>query len=152
MRGPYTEQIQRLFCLLFVLEEMPVRPARKQQVLEYIRQRQYLDIRPEDLESYVTQIEPRWNADIVFRRKDGIEWGLLFKRERDALGLDQRWHGTSEENKNGLCGKKFDVRKCYLWTKRLKKGLDPDYEPSPGDTPRPKKFKSASDILDFLSE
>jgi hypothetical protein len=84
MRADYTEQIQRLICLLFVLGEIPCLPARKQEVIEYIRQRHYLDIRPEDLENYVTQIEPRWNTDIAFRRKDGVEWGLLFNNQRDC--------------------------------------------------------------------
>ena len=80
MSGQYTEQLQKLGCLLFVLGEIPSLPARKQEVIEYIRQRHYMNFRPEDWESYKTQIEPRWNTDIAFRRKDGVEWGLLFKR------------------------------------------------------------------------
>jgi hypothetical protein len=80
MHGQYTEQLQRLVCLLFVLGEIPSLPARKQEVIEYILQRSYMNFRPEDWESYKTQIEPRWNTDIAFRRKDGVEWGLLFKR------------------------------------------------------------------------
>ena len=86
-RNLYTEQIQRLICLLFVLSEIPSLPARKQEVIEYIRQRGYLNIQPEDLESYVTQTEPRWNTDIAFRRKDGVEWGSLFNNRRDCWEL-----------------------------------------------------------------
>jgi hypothetical protein len=139
MRNHYTEQIQRLICLLFVLEEMPRRPARKQEVIEYIRQRRYLVIRPEDLESYITQIEPRWNTDIAFRRKDGVEWGLLFNNQRDSWELTRDGIESLEKVKKACAAKKYDVRKCYLWTKHLKIALDSSYEPSPADKPRPER-------------
>jgi hypothetical protein len=141
MNGQYTEQLQRLVCLLFVLEEMPSRPARKQEVIEYIRQRRYMDFRPEDWQSYKTQIEPRWNTDMAFRRKDGVKWGLLFKRERDAWDLIRDGVGLLEKVKKACVSKKYDVRECYLWTKQLKKAFDPTYEPSDADKPRPQKFR-----------
>ncbi|HEX4349878.1 MAG TPA: hypothetical protein VH251_05810, partial [Verrucomicrobiae bacterium] len=56
-------------------------------MIEYIRERRYLDIRPEDLENYITQTEPPWNTDIAFRRKDGVEGGLLFNNQRDSWEL-----------------------------------------------------------------
>jgi len=139
MRNLYTEQIQRLICLLLVLEEMPRRPARKQEVIEYIRQRRYLDIRPEDLESYVTQTEPRWNTDIAFRRKDGVEEGLLFNNQRDCWELTRDGIESLEKVKKACAAKKYDVRKCYHWTKHLKKALDSSYEPSSADKPRPQR-------------
>jgi hypothetical protein len=141
MNGQYTEQLQRLVCLLFVLGEIPSLPARKQEVIEYIRQRRYLDIRPEDLESYVTQIEPRWNTDIAFRRKDGVEWGLLFNNQRDSWELTRDGVEILEKVKKDCIAKKYDVRECYLWTKQLKKALDPSYEPSSADKSRPHKFR-----------
>ena len=141
MRADYTEQIQRLICLLFVLGEIPCLPARKQEVIEYIRQRHYLDIRPEDLESYVTQIEPRWNTDIAFRRKDGVEWSLLFNNQRDCWELTRDGVEILEKVKKACITKKYDVRKCYLWTKQLKKTLDPSYEPSSADKPRPQRWR-----------
>ena len=140
MKNLYTEQIQRLICLLFVLGEIPSRPARKQEVIEYIRQRRYLDIRPEDLESYITQTEPRWNTDIAFRRKDGVEWDLLFNNQRDCWELTRDGVELLEKVKKACIGKKYDVRECYLWTKHLKKALDFSYEPSLADKPRPKKL------------
>jgi hypothetical protein len=139
MRDIYSEQIQRLICLLLVLEEMPRRPARKQEVIDYIRQRRYLDIRPEDLESYVTQTEPRWNTDIAFRRKDAVEEGLLFNNQRDCWELTRDGIESLEKVKRACATKKYDVRKCYLWTKHLKKALDSSYEPSPSDKSRPQR-------------
>ena len=149
MKNLYTEQIQRLICLLFVLEEMPRRPARKQEVIEYIRQRQYLVIRPEDLESYITQTEPRWNTDIAFRRKDGVEEGLLFNNQRDCWELTRDGIESLEKVKIACATKKYDVRKCYLWTKQLKKALDSSYEPSPDDKPRPKRVSMKWLFKDF---
>jgi hypothetical protein len=87
MSKAYPEHLQRLICLLFVLEEIRRLPARKQEVIEYIRERRYLDIHPEDLENYITQTEPRWNTDVAFRRKDGVERGLLFNNRRDSWEL-----------------------------------------------------------------
>jgi hypothetical protein len=36
--------------------------------------------------------------------------------------------------------KKLDIRKCYLWTKRLKHILDPTYAPSDKDAKRPSEI------------
>ncbi len=149
MRGYYTEQMQRLICLIFVLEEIPRRPARKQEVIEYIRQQRYLDIRPEDLDSYITQTEPRWNTDIAFRRKDGVEEGLLFNNERDAWELTRDGIEGLEKVKKACVSKKYNVRERYLWTKHLKTALDPSYKPSPADKTRPRKFKSKDLFKDF---
>jgi len=146
MSKAYPEHIQRLICLLFVLDEIPIRPARKQEVIEYIRQRHYLDIRPEDLESYVTQTEPRWNTDIAFRRKDGVEKDLLFNNQRDCWELTRKGVEQLEKIKKGFLTKKVDVRECYLWTKHLKKAFDPSYEPSSADRMRP------SDVIKLLME
>jgi hypothetical protein len=147
MKDFYSERIQRLICLLFALDEMPQRPARKQEVLHYIRQRQYLDIQPSDLESYVTQIEPRWNTDIAYRRKDAVEFDLLFNNERDCWELTRSGVEILQRVKKACASKKYDVRQCYLWTKNLKKALDPSYELSEGDKKRPVKIKFNFDKL-----
>ena len=152
MKSNYTEQIQRLICLLFVLEEMPRRPARKQEVIEYIRERHYLDIRPEDLESYVTQTEPQWNTDIAFRRKDGVELELLFNNQRDCWEPTRDGIRVLEKVKRMCLMKEFDVRECYLWTKHLKKNLDPSYEPTSADKPRPRKFNKHGRFKSILLE
>ena len=148
-RKPYTEQIQRLICLLFVLGEIPSLPARKQEVIEHIRKRGYLNIQPEDLESYVTQTEPRWNTDIAFRRKDGVEWGLLFNNQRDCWELTRDGVEILKKIKLACVEKRYDVRECYLWTKTLKVALNPAYTPSSADKPRVKKVKT-SDLLNEL--
>jgi hypothetical protein len=140
MKDPYSERIQRLICLLLVLSEIPRRPARKREVLDYIRQRHYLDIQPSDLESYVTQIEPRWNTDIAYRRKDAVENDLLFNSQRDSWELTRSGVEKLEEIKEVCISKKYDVRQCYLWTKQLKKALDPSYQSSDTDKKRPKKI------------
>lgn len=142
MSKRYPEQLQRLICLLFVLEEMPCRPARKQEVIEYIRQRRYLDIRPEDLESYITQIEPRWNTDIAFRRKDGVERGLLFNNQRDAWELTRDGIECLEKIKTAFAAQEYNVKECYLWTKHFKKALDPSYRPSTDDKLRPRDYRN----------
>jgi len=149
-RNLYTEQIQRLICLLFVLGEIPLLPARKQDVIEYIRQRGYLNIQPEDLDSYVTQTEPRWNTDIAFRRKDGVEWGLLFNNQRDCWELTRDGIEILEKIKKACVERRYDVRECYLWTKHLKKALDPTYKPSSADKPRIKKVKTNELIKELL--
>jgi len=148
-RNLYTEQIQRLICLLFVLGEIPSLPARKQEVIEHIHQRGYLNIQPEDLDSYVTQTEPRWNTDIAFRRKDGVEWGLLFNNQRDCWELTRDGVEILERIKGACVEQRYDVRQCYLWTKHLKKALDPMYKPSSADKLRIKKVKT-SDLLKEL--
>lgn len=145
----YTEQTQRLICLLFVLGEIPSLPARKREAIEYIRQRGYLNIQPEDLESHVTQTEPRWNTDMAFSRKDGVEWGLLFKNQRDCWELTRDGVEVLKIIKTACVNKKYDVRKCDLWTRHLKKALDPTYEPSSSDKPRVKRIKT-SDLLNEL--
>ena len=149
MKNLYSKQIQRLFCLLFVLEEMPARGVRKQQVIEYIQRRHYLDIQPSVVESYITQTEPRWNTDIAFRRKDGVEWGLLFNNQRDCWDLTRHGIELFKIVKMACAAKKYDVRECYLWTKQLKKALDPSYEPSSADKPRPRKltFEDYQDLI-----
>jgi len=141
MKYPYSEQIQRLICLLFVLDEMPRRPARKSEVIEYIQRNHYLDIRPADLESYITQTEPRWNTDIAVRRKDGVQWGLLFNNQRDCWELTRDGIEGLEKVKKACLEKRYDVKRCYLWTKELKKSLDATYEPSPNDAARPKRLR-----------
>lgn len=140
MKNPYSEHIQRLICLLFVLEEIPSRPSRKQEVLEYIQRRHYLDIRPADLGNYITQTEPRWNTDIAYRRKDGVQRDFLFNNQRDCWELTRPGIEILNKVKKACAAKFYDVRECYLWTKHLKKALDPSYEPSSADKPRPRKL------------
>ena len=139
MKNPYSEHVQRLICLLFVLEEMPKRGVRKQEVSEYIQRQHYLDIRHSDVESYITQTEPRWNTDIAFRRKDGVERDFLFNNQRDCWELTRHGIEILNKVKKWCAAKVYDVRECYLWTKHLKKALDPSYEPSSVDKSRPRK-------------
>ena len=150
MKNPYSERVQRLFCLLFVLDEMPARGVRKRKVIEYIQRRHYLDIQPSDVESYITQTEPRWHTDIAFRRKDGVKWGLLFNNQRDCWDLTRDGIELLEKVKAACVAKKYDVRECYLWTKHLKRALDPSYELSSADKVRPRRPHIDPRLLDDL--
>jgi hypothetical protein len=147
--GWYTEQAQRLICLLFVLREMPIGGPRKREVIEYIQRRGYLDIKSEDVEPYMTQLEPRWHTNIAFRRKDAVENELLFNQVRDCWDLTRAGRDLIDRISEACRTKLYDVRKCYLWTKYLKKALDPDYQPSDKDFSRPKKFDWATLLDDF---
>ena len=149
MKRLYTEQIQRMICLLFVLEEMPGRPARKQDVIKYICRQGYMKFSPEDWESYKTQSEPRWNTDIAFRRKDGVEWGLLFNNQHDSWELTREGIELLEKIKIACAAQKYDVRECYLWAKPLKKALDGNYKPSLADKSRPQKIKLSELLKDL---
>ena len=135
--GPYTEQAQRLICLLFVLREMPIGGPRKREVIEYIQRKNYLAIGREDVMPYLTQVEPRWNTDIAFRRKDAADSELLFNQTWDCWDLTRPGIELIEKIMERCKSKKYDVRECYLWTKNLKKALDPDYAPSDKDALRP---------------
>jgi hypothetical protein len=85
---------------------------------------------------------------MAFRRKDGVEWGLLFNNQRDSWELTRDGNEILEKIKKGCVEKKYDFRECYLWTKHLKKALEPTYKPSSADKPRVKKVKTS----DFLNE
>src|SRR5687767_556444 len=79
-----------------------------------------------------------WNTDIAYRRKDAVERELLFNSTRDCWDLTRAGRERIEFIISACRAKTFDVRECYLWTKRLKKALDPDYVPSDNDAVRPR--------------
>jgi len=117
---------------------MPRGGPRKREVIEYIQREGYLNISPEDVTPYMSQVEPRWNTDIAYRRKDAVERELLFNAAHDCWELTRAGGERIEIIMNACTAKRFDVRECYLWTKHLKKGLDPDYVPSDKDAVRPR--------------
>lgn len=137
--GIYSERAQRLICLLFTLYEMPIGGPRKREAIEYIQRRGYLNISPEDIDPYISQVEPGWCTDIAFRRKDAVENELVFNQTRDCWELTRPGRELVERVIKACEEKRFDVRKCYLWTKYLKKALDPQYVPSSEDAQRPKR-------------
>jgi len=108
---------------------MPIGGPRKREVIEYIQRRGYLDIKPEDVKPYMSQVEPKWNTDVAFRRKDGVEYELLFNERYDCWDLTRDGKDLIERIIEACKTKKYDVRKCYLWTRHLKKALDPSYVP-----------------------
>ena len=138
-KDPYSENRQRLVCLLFVLYEFGG-GHRKREVIEYIQREYYLRIAPHDVEPYLAQIEPRWHADIAFRRKDGVEKELLFNQTHDSWELTRHGREVIEKVMWLFRDKHLDVRQCCLWMKGLKKRIDPDYVPSEQDVKRPKRL------------
>jgi hypothetical protein len=146
--GCYTKQAQGLICLLFVLEEMPIGGPRKREVIEYIQRRGCLAMIPEDVEPYMTQVEPRWNTDVAWRRKDAVEYELLFNEMRDCLEVTRAGRDAIQKIKKACAAKEYDVTQCYMWSKYLKSALDPTYEPSDRDAKRPQTHKNIyADLL-----
>jgi hypothetical protein len=145
--APYTERTQRLFCLLFVLYEMPIGGPRKREVLEYIQRHGYLELKPKDVEPYMTQVEPRWHTDIAYRRKDAVQDELLFNQTRDCWDITRSGRDLIVMVIKDAKTSVFDVRKCPLWSKHLKKAVDPRYVPSNDDAVRPPKRSD----LDYYS-
>jgi hypothetical protein len=137
--APYTLRTQGLFCLLFILNEMPIGCPRKREVIEYIQRRGYLDIKPSDVEPYMSQVEPRWNTDVARRRQDAVERDLLFNQIRDGWEITRAGKEKFQKAIEDAKTRVFDVRKCPLWTKYLKKAFDPNYIPSEEDAVRKPK-------------
>lgn len=148
--GIYTEQAQRLICLLFVLHEINIGAPRKREVLEYIQRHAYLAIGPEDVEPYMSQVEPKWCTDVAFRRKDAVENELLFNQIRDCWELTRAGKKLIERIIEACHTKKYDVRKCYLWSKHLKKALDPDYASSDMDAKKPIRWSHLINLADHI--
>jgi hypothetical protein len=136
---PYNEHMQRLFCLLFVLYEMPIGGPRKREVIEYVQRRGYLELKPKDVEPYITQVEPRWNTDLAYRRKDAVQRDLLFNATRDCWELTRPGREKIETVLQDAKTRVFDVRRCPLWTRFLKRAVDPSYVPSDDDAQRAPK-------------
>jgi hypothetical protein len=133
----YSLNRQRLICLLFVLRELGGGP-RKREVVEHIQRRGYLDIQPEDVDPYITQTEPRWCTDVAFRRKDGVQRDLLFNQTRDCWELTRAGRDLIDRIVKLFREKTILVGECFLWTKVLKKLIDPEYVPSELDAKRPR--------------
>lgn len=136
MQIKYSQQLQRLICLLYALNELRGAPT-KQEVLRFIRDERLLDLSEEDRIPYLTQTEERWKTDIAYRRKDGVEWDLLFRSERNSWELTRDGRHFLERACELIRDRQFRVTECYLWSQRFKSILDPSYVPGSREAKRP---------------
>jgi hypothetical protein len=109
----------------------------KQEVLRHIRDMVYYNITRHDLPPYPGQNESKYHTLLAWARKDCVERDYVLNNERDAWALSLRGRALISRI-HALCvTQEYDVRKCYLWTEKFKKKLDPQYQPSDADAKRP---------------
>jgi len=130
----YTERGQYMAVTLAALHEMRGVHT-KLQTIAYIEKMGWLDLKPEDWESYEThKYEAIWHTQIAFARQPCIKSGLMLDHhERDSwqispLGIE-RLLSVREKFRTGV----YNVSEGHLWSLVFKKWLRPDYEPSAFD-------------------
>lgn len=133
----YSERAQRLLCLLYALRELKGNP-RKQEVLCYVREERFLDLNEDDFIPYDTQTEDKWKTDLAWRRKDGVQWGHVFNNQRDSWEITRHGRDLVDLAQELSAKKEYDVTRCYLWSAKLKRIFDPNYQPSTKDKRRPR--------------
>jgi hypothetical protein len=133
----YTVQGQYVSVLLAALHEMRGVNT-KLQTIAYIEKMGWLDLQPEDLESYPTyKYEAIWHTKIAFARQWCVRSPktllMTDHRERDEWEISdlgrERLLGVSEKFRTGV----YDVSKGHLWSLDFKRWLRPGYEPSESD-------------------
>jgi len=136
--GDYSARWQQTILVLFVIHKL-ARPCTRAEVLELVDLKRYYDIQLEDLETVGS--EPRFRNQLAWARKDALECGWL-----DGNGI-KNWWALSKRGKEYLesvlrafLSRQLDISRCYLWTPKFKKLLDPSYEPSPRDAKRPRQI------------
>lgn len=117
---------QQLICLLHVLHELGgVRTA--QEVCEFIHRRGYLLLSPEDRLPYWSQTEPKWRTDIRYRRKDGVQAGLINGDEHNEWEINRAGIIALEAIAHGTSVGAFSVGDCQLWSDELKRLYAPGW-------------------------
>ncbi len=120
---------QQLICLLYALHEMGgIHSA--QEVCEFIHRRGYLLLRWEDRSPYPSQMEPRWRTDIRWRRKDGVQSGLITGDEHNEWEINRDGILALEAVARGASHGFFSLDDCDLWSTGLKRTLLPGFVPS----------------------
>ena len=96
------------------------------------------EITRHDLPPYEHQSEPRYHTLLAWARKDAMimDW-LIQTKERDAWQLSRAGRDVLHRAFSRFRSGELIVRRCYLWTPRFKKLVDPAHEPSPDDAIRP---------------
>lgn len=120
---------QQLICLLYALHEMGgINSA--QEVCEFIHCRGYLLLCPKDRSPYPSQMEPRWRTDIRWRRKDGVQSGLITGDEHNEWEINRAGILALEAVEHGASRGLFSLDDCYLWSTGLKRAFLPGFVPS----------------------
>src|SRR5690606_18481446 len=112
----------------------------KQEVIENIKKHKWFDLQREDWEPYPSSNsnEPRWKTFLAWAREYCAKDGLIERGIRDVWTLSKQGHNMATQVKQRFSSRVYDVRKCYLWAPSFKKYMDPQYESSSQDEPRPK--------------
>jgi len=123
----------------------------KQEVIAHIRDLGYYHVTRHDLPPYPGQNESKYHTLLAWARKDCVERDFILNNERDAWALSLNGRALIEKIRRLCEDQEFDVRKCYLWTSKFKKKMDPKYEPSQADAKRPEDvFEEMLKMLEDL--
>jgi hypothetical protein len=142
----YSNRGQAVLLVLHTLRELGG-ACTKREVLTLIQRADLYDITKHDLPPYESKDEPKYHTLLCWARKDAVELGwMLDTDERDAWQLARPGRNLLEGTIARFRGGDLNVRKCYLWTAKFKKQIDPAYEPSAEDAIRPE------DVYQFVVE
>jgi hypothetical protein len=139
---------QCIILLLAALRELRGSVS-KQTALQYISDRKWFCIEPEDLKPYPSQQhthEPRWKTLVAWGRKDSVIRDYIMSHERDSWALSREGIRVWDLHRPKFASGEHDVRRGYLWTPQFKRYLCPTYEPSASDAKRP--WRLYDDIID----
>jgi hypothetical protein len=133
----YSNRGQGVMLVLYSLRELGG-VCSKQEVLSFIQNADLYEIDRHDFPPYPGQNEPRYHTLLAWARKDAlIEKWLVDTTERDAWQLSRPGREVLDRTFTRYQNGSLTVRKCYLWTRKFKKLVDPNYEPSDEDAIRP---------------
>jgi len=135
----YSNRGQGVLLVLYSLGEL-WGACTKQEVLAFIQRADLYDITKHDLPPYESKDEPKYHTLLCWARKDAVqsEW-MLDTDEHDAWQLARPGRELLERAIKCFRSGELSVRKCYLWTPKFKKQVDPAYEPSAEDSIRPEE-------------
>lgn len=133
----YSSRGQGVLLVLYALRDL-AGACSKREVLRFIQNADFYEITRHDLPPYENQHEPRYHTLLAWARKDALiaNW-LIETTERDSWQLSRDGHALLEKVIERFRSGQLSVCKCYLWTPRFKKVVDPKYEPSRCDSIRP---------------
>jgi len=135
----YKNRGQGVFLVLYALNDLGGSNS-KREVLDHIRKNHWYEITRHDLPRYAGQNEPKYETLLARARKDCYQRGWLIETDlKDNWYISRDGRDILERAIKRYRERKWDVRKCYLWTKRFKELIDPEYTPSDKDAQRPEE-------------
>ena len=139
-------------CMVLVLESLSdlTGSNTKQEVLNHIREAGHYHVTRHDLPPYPGQNESKYHTLLAWARKDCVQRDYILNNERDAWALSLKGRALVAKIREHCIAQRLDVRKCYLWTAKFKKRMDPKDEPSEADAKRPEViFEEMLKMLDL---